>query len=275
MKGKRSLYSIRKFTLEDEDALISLLETQYPWFLKDTIYAWKYKKNPNFNPSFVAVAEHQGKIIGCNHWLPRKLKLSNKLQVSTVLAADLLVNRQYRGQGIGSDLLRILRTSELIERNGITLSYTFPAVNLNKKLYEPVAGYVAAPYAMKTYKRFFSCRELQQKIELIDKKVKANNTIMARLHGFDLHVAFKLLGFPAFSLGITSEGIAFSEKTIKKPDIVIEGIIPLTAGIIDGNIRTRVLIKSLISGRLKIKKGITKVLKMKKAFSILQEASFS
>jgi hypothetical protein len=267
------LYLFRKFTLEDKDALTSLLETQYPWFLKDNIYAWKYEENPNFNPSLVAIADYEGKIIGCNHWLPRKLKLSEKLQVSTVLGADLLVNRQYRGQGVGSELLRVLRTSELIESDGITLSYMFPAINLNKKMYEPVAGYVAAPCAMKTYKRFFSCRELRQRIESIDSKVKANSRIRARLNGFNLCVVFKLLGVPAFSLRINSEGIAFSEDTLIEPDIVIEGILPLTTGIIDGNIRTRVLIQSLIWGKLKLKKGITKVLKMKKAFSILQEAS--
>lgn len=267
------MYTYRRFSLGDEDALVSMLEAQYPWFFKDAVWAWKYKKNPYFNPNLVAVAEHQGKIIGCNHWLPRKLRLSKNLQVSTVLAGDLVVNRQYRGQGVGSELLRVLRTSDLIQCNGISLSYMFPALNLNKKIYEPVAGYVAAPSATRTYKRYFSCRELQQKIESIDSKIKVNSEIKARLQGFNLCIAFRLLGVPNFSLQINSEGISFSENTQKKPEVVIEGILPLTAGIIEGNIRPRSLIRSFISGKLKIKKGITKILKVKKAFAILQEAS--
>jgi putative sterol carrier protein len=272
-KGKRKMYSYRKFRDQDEQALTELLKTGFPLFLKDNYWNWKYKENPDFNPSLIAVAEKGGKLVGCNHWLQRDLKLSSQLKIKAALAGDLLVHPEHRGQGIAAELLGILRSSEAVKNNDITLSYMFAPLKLNNRLYAPVAGYVAAPNATSTYKKFFNCRELKEKIEIMDSRIKTNKELKAKLSGLEMHVLFRLRGIPVFTLQIESDGVYLLEGQTKAPDIVIEGTLPLSSSIIDGKIGAKKLVKAWMTGKIKIKKGLLKTFKLQKAIGILNNAT--
>jgi GNAT superfamily N-acetyltransferase len=264
------MYSYRNFKDQDEPALTQLLKSGFPVFNKSDYWNWKYKKNPNFDPALIVIAEENGKLIGCNHWLQRDLKLSSGLKVRTTLAGDLLVDPEYRGHGIAAELLGVLRSSEAIKNNCITLSYMFAPLKLNKRLYSPVAGYVAAPNSTSTYKKFFNCRELKAKAEQINKRIKTNQEFMAKLQGLKMQALFRLNGMPPFTLQIKPDGFGIEENVAEKPDVVIEGSLPLSSTIFDGRIGMRNLVKDWLEGKIKIKKGFLKILKLQKAFRILQ-----
>jgi len=267
-------YLYRKLKEQDEQALTELLRTGFPLFLKNNYWTWKYKKNPYFEPSLVAVAEENGKIIGCNHWLMRDLKLSSDLKVRTALAGDLLIRYEHRGQGIAAELLRAMRSSEIVKYNGITLSYMFAPIKLNERLYSPVAGYISAPNSTSTYKKFFNCNRLKEKIQFIDNCIKSDEKLTNKLRDLRMSALFRLKGLPTFVLYIESIGVHLEEGVIEKPDVIIEGSLPLSSAIIEGKISVRDLTKAYLTGEIKIKKGILKIFKLRNVFMLFQKTAF-
>ena len=109
------------------------------------MWFWKYRLNPNFDNSLVVIAEKDGKLVGSNYWLLRDLKLSSNTQVKAALGADIAVHPDYRGQGIGTELIRFPRLSGAFKEKGILVSYMFGRPELNKRFYSPAAGYIVAP----------------------------------------------------------------------------------------------------------------------------------
>jgi GNAT superfamily N-acetyltransferase len=268
-KGVR-MYSYRHLREKDEKALNDLLKTGFPIFLENDYWNWKYKRNPYFDPSLVVLAEEDGKVVGCNHWLPRELKLSHQLKVKSALAGDLLVHREHRGKGVAAGLLGALRSSDSVKKNNILLIYMFAPLKLNKRLYAPVAGYVAAPNSTSTYKKFFSCRELKERIDLINNRIRTDKDLIKKLQGLEMSILFRLTGLPVFTLDFNSEGLYLKESEAKNPDVVIEGCLPLSSAIIEGTMGVGCLLDSLITGRLRVKKGLLKTFKLRKAFRVIQ-----
>ena len=152
------------------------------------------------------IAEKDEKIVGCNHWLARELKLSNRLNIKAALAGDLLVNPEHRGCGVAAELLRKMRSPQIIKKNGLALTYMFAPLKLNNRLYEPVAGYIAAPNSTCTYRKMFNCKQLKEKISRLDSAIKQKSDLKEKLANLQMTVLFKLTGSPPFSLTFGPEG---------------------------------------------------------------------
>lgn len=266
-------YSFRNFEERDERALSELLKSSLPSFFKSDFWTWKYKLNPNFDPSLIVVAEKNGEIVGCNHWLLRDLKLSRSLNVKAVLGADLLVNPEHRGHGVAKQLVLFLRENRAFKDKGIVLSYSLAPPLLSKNLYKPVAGYVAPSNSTTSYRKFFNCRELKEKFQLIDDAIQSRVDLKSKLKGLEMRALFRLNGTPVFVLHIGSEGVYLQEGEIEKPDVVIEGSIPLLfSSIVEGNAGIRKLVEAWIIRKVKIKKGLLKIVKIWRFFKVFQMA---
>jgi predicted N-acetyltransferase YhbS len=266
-------YSFRNFAQGDELALSELLKSNLPSFFRSNFWAWKYKLNPNFDPSLIVVAEKDGEIVGCNHWLLRDLKLSQSLNVKAALGADLLVNPKHRGHGVAKQLVLFLRQNRAFKDKGIVLSYSLAPPLLNKNLYNPVAGYVAPSNSTTTYRKFFNCRELKEKFQLIDDVIQSRVDLKSKLKGLEMHALFRLKGTPTFALHIESERVYLEEGEIEKPDVIIEGSIPLLfSSVVAGNIGARKLVEAWITRKVKIKKGLLKIVKIWRFFQVFQMA---
>lgn len=270
--GEQSQYSYREFAEGDEAALVELLKTTFPSFLKNDFWAWKYKLNPNFDPSLVVVAEKDGEMVGCNHWLMRDLRLSRSLEVRAALAADIMVHPKHRGRGIGKQLLRFLRLSGAFQKKQIILSYMFAPPNLNKRLYAPVAGYEAAPNSTTTYKKFFNCQELKKAVQRVNALIKSKKELQTKLKGLRARILFRLKGFPVFAIYIDSNRVYLEEGEGKNLDMVVEGSLPLSSSLLESNKGIWFFIKAWITGELRIRKGLSKIFKVLKAFEVLRLA---
>lgn len=265
-------FSYREFHEGDEASLEELLKNTFPCFKEYNLWLWKYRLNPRFDDSLVVIAEKAGTIVGSNYWLFRDFKLSSNLHIKAVLGADIAVYPEYRGQGIGMELMRFPRLSGAYRKKGIVASFMFGRPELNRRFYSPVAGYVIAPNDTTTYRRLFNCQELKERFQKIDKAIGSNDAIKKQLQGLAMCISFRLRGAPDFSVHIDQQKVYLEEGKAEKSDVFIEGSFPLSLLIVGGAVSVSYLIKSLLTGKIKIKKGIIHIRKLRKIFVLFQAA---
>jgi putative sterol carrier protein len=150
----------------------------------------------------------------------------------------------------------------------------FSNSELNKRLYKPAAGYIIAPVLTTSYKKLFNVAPLKKKFEELDIAIKSDDKLREKASIVaPTCMSFKLTGTPEFSITIEPEGISLNEGRAIKPDVVIEGSLPLTSLMLNGDFGLEEMFRALISGKVRIKKGFRKILKIKKAIALLQSAS--
>jgi predicted N-acetyltransferase YhbS len=263
-------YSYRKFLDEDEVGMKELLQNTFPSFRENNLWFWKYRQNPSFSNSLVIIAEKDGKLVGSNYWLLRDLKLSSNTQVKTALCSDVAVYPEHRGQGIGKELIRFPRLSGFFRENSILMSYMFGRPELSKRFYSPAAGYTIVSNHTNTYSKLFNCQELKEGFQKLDQAIKSNSSIKERLKELVMCISFRLKGAPEFSIHIEQEKVYLEEGKTENFDMLIEGSLPFSFSEIGGSISKGDLVKSLLTGKIKIRKGILYVFKLRKIFMLFQ-----
>jgi len=264
--GETKVSRCRAFNDKDEESVKQLVENIFERFLGGKYWDWKYKLNPNFDPSLVAVAERDGKIIGCNHWLPRELKISASAKAKAVLGADIAVNPEYRGLGIGKSLLLFLRSSQAIRDKGVILSYMFANPNLSKHLYRPVAGYIQAPTATVSYFKLLSWSKLNDRIKVVNENVNRE-----RLEKVDLKIRFQLSGAPPLLIELGKNGVKVSERDFKNANVTFTSDLSTLSILKEKKGRKRNLIRALLTGKLKIRGSLFNLFSFYRSFWLIEE----
>jgi len=256
------------FNDKDEEYVKELVENAFRHFLNGKYWDWKYKHNPNFDPSLVAVAEKNGKIIGCNHWLLRDLKISASTEVKAVLGADIAVSPEYRGRGIGKSLLLLLRSSQAIRDKGVILSLMFADPNLSERLYRSVAGYIPAPTTTVSYVKLLSWRKLKDRIKIVNETIKNEREGLERL---DLKIRFQLSGAPQLLLELSKNGVRVSERNFKNANVTVISDLLTLSILKEKKSRKRNLIRALLTGKLKIKGSLFNLFRFYRSFWLIEE----
>jgi predicted N-acetyltransferase YhbS/putative sterol carrier protein len=263
----------RKFRESDEGVIKSLIESAFSDFLGGRYWSWKYKKNPYFDCSLVVVAEENGKIVGCNHWLIRIFKLSSSLEAKAVLAADITVKPEYQRKGIGKALIRSLRASETIKNKGVAVIYMFADPNLAKHFHAPVAGYIPAPDKTVSYIKILSWAKLKETVNFLNEKMKSGK-IEKKLPRISLKITFRNSQAPTLYLRIDDKGVEVEEGDVasrRDADVTISGDLATFESIKVGKRRKWKILKALLTGKLKIKGKFAKLFGIRKALWVLEE----
>ena len=265
-------YSYRKFAEKDESALITLVKDAFPSFLAGNFWVWKYKSNPNFDPSLVAVAEKDGQVVGCNHWLARDFKLSADLSVKASLGGDIVVSPEHRGHKVGKALLGFFRTSKVFKEKGIILTYMFADPSLSRRFHQPAVGYVFAPDSTTTYTKLLNSRQLKDKFQRVNDAIQSRSDLQQKINGLNIQILFRLRGAPVFSINLADKRVEFAEGDLESPDTIIEGDFTLFSSAIGGKIGLSGLFNCLLTRKLKITKGKSKIFRLLKVFRVLKIA---
>ena len=249
-------YSCRVFKNEDEEQVKRLVKSVFGESLDGEFWNWKYKLNPNFNPSLVMVAEKDGVIIGCDHWLLKSLKLSPSLKTKAVLGAELAVYPEYRSKGVGKALLHSLRSSEVVKNENPLIAQIFVSnASLAKHFHTPAGGYVPAPDRTAYYLKILNWKEVEANVRRFNSQIAAGK-FRDRLSKFELKILFNFSNAPQLYLHMTENGIAVGEKNQdyeKTADVVIAGDLSTLQKIKIKKKRLRNVLTALITGKLKIK----------------------
>jgi hypothetical protein len=119
--------TIRPYTNGDEKEIVELLQTVFKgWPHFDLScspldhWTWKYEDNP-LKTKAIAVAELDGKIIGCSHGYLLNIRLGNK-PILAQQGTDLAILEEFRGRGIYPTLTK--KKNELYDALGVQMTYS-------------------------------------------------------------------------------------------------------------------------------------------------------
>lgn len=219
---------------------------------------WKYLRYPGFNRSFVAVAEGGGEIVGCNHWLPRQVKLSNSVSVDSMLGAHIAVVPEYRRKGVGRALIHFLRKQHSDRKP--SLMYMFANPELSKHFHTPVGGYIPAPSDTVLYMRILNWNKVKKRADAFNERVK-HGEFRNQLVRVDLNVTFKVHGAPPLYLHLDKTGVEIDAPT-ENADVTISCDLATLSKIKGKRSGLGELILLLLAGRLKLRGSIAKMLTM-------------
>ena len=104
------------------------------------------------------------------------------------------------------------------------------------------------------YRKLFNCQELKAKFQEIDEAIKSNDSIKKQLKNLVMCISFRLSGAPEFSVYIGPEKVYLEEGKAENSDVIIEGNLPLSSLIIGGAVSVSDLVKSWLTGKIKIKR---------------------
>jgi predicted N-acetyltransferase YhbS len=245
-------YSCRKFRNGDEEQVKKLVESIFSRFMGGEYWNWKYPLNPLFNPSLVVVAEKDGRIVGCNHWLQRRFKIDSTSEVEAGLGADVAVASDFRNMGVGKALLKFVRTANPSKRYAVM--YMFADPELRKRFHSPVAGYVPAPDRTVAYTKIMNWMKVRQNVSSFNQKISRGHGQRA-LEG-DLSVLFRVASAPPLVLNIRKEGVEVHEKEAalkQHTDVAIIGDVATLSSLKGKGSSTRQMLNALLTGRLKIR----------------------
>ena len=245
--------TIRK---DDDETVRGLVESTFSRFLSGNFWDWKYLRNPSFDRSFVAVAENNGKIVGCNHWLLRRFKLSDSVVVNGVLAADIVVNPEYRKKGVGRALMNFLRSHQ--ERKNLVLMYMFANPELRKHFHTPIGGYIPAPSGTAMYTKILNWNKVKRNVAVFNEKVKRGE-FRDKLAKVDLTLAFRVRGAPTLCLHVNSEGVE-SDASAERADVTISSDVATFGKIKSEKIGMWKLVRLMLTGKLRFKGKLRKLL---------------
>jgi GNAT superfamily N-acetyltransferase len=249
----------RTFVSDDEQAVKALLDSTLEKTWGKDYWNWKYKSNPNFDPSFIAVAEVNGKIIGCNHWIPFSLRLTDTLSANVVLAADLVVDPAYRGKGVATKLLSFLRSStgDAVKKKEIIASYMMTGNSrLDKNFFNRSFGYVPIKNNVITYHKLLNLKGIQKKI---DSYAKSKPIDLASNQ--KMRILFNIRGMPKFILNIEENNIDLTETDLSDASVVLTAdlrafeLIKNKPGLVN-------LLKMLFSRKIKIRGGLKGIIRL-------------
>ena len=266
-------YSCRCLRREDEEKVKLLIKNCFDDFLEGDFWSWKYKLNPDFKSKLVAVAESNGNIIGCNHWLLKNFKLSPSLKTKAILGADIAVDPKYRGKGIGKTLLASLRASDVVKTDKPSIIYIFADPSLAKHFHTPSGGYVPAPDKTVFYFKILNWHKLEANARILNEKISAGN-FKDRLSESNLSILFKISDAPPLHLSMTEKGVTIEGKVgLKKrdADITISADLETLQQVGAKKKRLRNVFVALLTRKLRISGSPKKLLALYRNLWILQE----
>ena len=264
-------YTYRVLTEKDEEAVKELVKKTFTRFLGGDYWEWKYSRNPDFDPSMVAVAEKDGKIVGCNHWLLRDFKLSSSLTTKALLCADIAVDPGHRKQGVGKSLLLFLRSTGVFKPKGAVVNYMFADPELSKRLYRPTVGYIPIPTSTVTYAKRLNWKKVMRRINEINGKMESKRGTNGKMSKLNSKIAFCVSGAPPLTITINRERIEAIEENIEDADVKVESDLATLITLQKRKNRARRLLKALLTGKLKVRGGLFSIWRLYRNFHLLEE----
>lgn len=245
---------IRSLVVEDYDAVTALINEGYGKRSRESI-EWSLRKSPIFRKEFSAVAEVEGKVIGC--WLTTVQDLKVAVDLTVPAASGLIVvHPEFRRRGIGKSLFTWYRT-HVSTKAGNLLGFGVASSRTRRSFWSRISTSHALPDRAAIYTKTISLRPFEKASKAVSSR-KDNSSNWKAKGRWPLSIALTLTGFPAFAIKVDPESIRVCTE--------LEGDMTITGEIRSPKLSSVVL--ALVRRRLKIS-GLRHFWKLLVCFRVL------
>lgn len=228
-------------------------------------WLWKFKSNPNFDPSMILLAEVSGRVVACLHRSPMQMTWSRGMVLKASSEGDMAVVPEYQRRRIGRTLMWSQHFGDAV----LTRGFTTPSAH--KRIYSKLGG-VLVHSSTKRYERLMTARPLARRaswvLQLLLGRVNGD-----RLRSVRFVLQLIISGNPPVSLIIRGGRIGIVEGSGQHPDVTIRWTRCASRSI--HNLGPARLIIGLLSGHIRIQGSPTglyyllKLLRVTKSMSLL------
>jgi len=257
-------YIHRSYKKDDESSLVALLRSSFSGTTFEQ-WTWKYKLNPNFDPSLVMVAEKDGNPIGFITTTVQNLKISRSIMVKALGSpTEILVHPNHRKRNVGKNLtLKLFKIGK--ERNFV-VSYGIASPEVYQYFWARIVNAVSIPTSTVVYTKLLSCQFLKPWISKISRAAEKDK----RLANIDLTILFRLKGIPTFTIRFDKGKISMINRQISTPNVIIEGTSDIIRSLAQGKrLQLFVLLKALLTRNLKARGVLRNTYKLYQCFRAL------
>lgn len=187
--------------------------------------------------------------------------------MDAVLGADIAVNPEYRKKGVGKALMQFLRSQHGKRKLG--LIYMFANPELRKHFHTPVGGYVPAPVGTTLYTKILNWNKVKRNAAAFNERVVLGE-FGDKLGKVDLTVVFKVQGAPPLCLRLDGKGVDAGVSG-EGADVAVTGDVATLNRIKGEEGRTWELVRSVLTGRLKFRGSLRKILVLYRNLWVFRE----
>jgi predicted N-acetyltransferase YhbS len=248
--------TIRHYQEGDELEILSVLNGSFGgrWGSLDMWNA-KYKKQANFDPECLIVAEYAGRIIGCCHSMIQHVSFQRG-QIPIGVFGDMAITPGHRGRRLFKRLTDHIEAT--LMSKGCVLNFAFASPELALGVYIRYPGAFSITRYGYTY--CLNSRPFQEKISSLNHRLSENSELQKHLLGITLAVQFYLTAIPPFTVIIKDGAISLADGRVDTAQIVVRGeqgpvINALRSPLRGGNRRD--LITAIMRGRVRISGWLT------------------
>lgn len=259
----------------EQNEILELLKKNFE--MPPEYWRWKYIDNPTVDPSLNMVVEKDGKIIGCGCWLPRSLRISNKLELNSLMAAHVAIDQEFRKYGLGRKLIESIRTTRAFEKNDsvLILALILQAPTY-KNYFKHITHHTQISDSTIIYTKLLTLRQLIRQIENINKKILAKPENASALSKLELSIRFRLIGAPPFVVRFLSKGIQLDEESSemihKKVTFTVKGGLMFIKEMAEGSRSITNLINGLIRRKIVLSGNPFRLYRLYKAYKLIRSS---
>ncbi len=242
-------YTVRVFQASDKERVIALIKETFSF--STDLWTWKHLSYPNFTPSSIILAEKEGRIIGTSSWIPRELKISTGLTIKSALGGDTAVASDYRGQGVGTNIMKFFYKE--LTKNEVLITTGFATPQVARKFYAPL-GSILMRDSTTNYLMYLNCNQWKKKILLADEESEA--ILRRELGEKEFSIKFDLHGAPPFRLAVKQGKISLDEcsgSPVAETNVTIRAELSSLTPFFQGEKGVLDLLKLLIRRKIKTK----------------------
>lgn len=266
MQGSHQ-YSFRTLANQDKNEVTKLLFDTFK--MQNEFWLWKYELNPDYDQSLIVVALNAQKVVGIAHWLPRTIKASSSITIRASLGADLAVDADHKGHGIGAILVSF--QNKILEEKNMAMSYGFIEPDLFKHIHSRQIGLVHVPTSTVVYRKYLDVSRVKEKASLLNERAKSDEKMREKLANLNVRVLFRLRGMPLFMVKLGPESVCVEEHELPEPDLKIRADPTLLASVVKSRRKTLELIKNILLRKMEIRPtGLRGVLKLYATLKLVQ-----
>jgi hypothetical protein len=211
----------------------------------------KHTRRPHFDPRDVCLFTAGGTPAACFHLRLMDFTLEPGLVVKVGLGGDFAVRPQFRRRGLVEEAQR--HFTRYFYEQGAAIHAGFTSGELHARVYRRKFGDIFVPTVTTGYRKVLDSASLAEKLRTFADTLRTRSIVRRSLRRGPLDVAIAVPGYDTCRVELTNESARLVDGAARAPDVRLTIPYAVLAAVRQGGSRrVRVLLKSILAGKVRI-----------------------